>query len=143
MVRNSVTVTIDISYGELLDKISILTIKLANARNGNQRANINREFILLTEACDRSIRDEPEVDKICGQLREINLSLWSVEDDLRAHERHQKFDAEFVELARSVYKLNDQRAALKRELNIMLGSPLIEEKLYERDEHPEEEQVPE
>ncbi len=126
----SATITVEISYGELFDKISILEIKLVNVSNADQRANIERELTVLTEARDRSFKGGPDIREIEGQLHEINLRLWSIENDLRACERQKNFDRDFIERARLVYKINDERAALKRKINDLLGSKLVEEKIY-------------
>lgn len=124
------TISVPVSYGELLDKISILEIKLAHASVADQRQNIEAELRALTEARDGGVPDGPDINEIFGLLRDVNQRLWSVEDDLRDCERRRDFDGVFVDLARSVYKLNDHRAGLKRKLNELLGSSLVEEKLY-------------
>ncbi len=124
------SVKVDVSYGELLDKISILEIKRTNASAPDQRRNIETELAALFEARDRAIPDGAPIGDLYIRLKEVNGRLWSVEDDLRDCERQGEFSAAFVELARSVYRLNDHRARLKRELNTVLGSELVEEKLY-------------
>jgi hypothetical protein len=125
-----VTITVEVSYGEMLDKISILEIKLEKVTDSGQRDNIAREFAILSKARDQGLAGGPDFGKLYGDLKDINQQLWEVEDDIRDCERRQDFGDGFVALARSVYKMNDRRAALKRELNDLLGSPLVEEKLY-------------
>jgi hypothetical protein len=130
-VENIVTITVEVSYGEMLDKISILEIKLEKVTDAGQRDNIARELGILSQARDQGLSDGPDFSELYQGLKDINLQLWEVEDDIRDCERRQEFGDEFVTLARSVYKMNDRRAALKRELNDLLGSPLVEEKLYQ------------
>ena len=124
------TITVEVSYGEMLDKISILEIKLEKVTDSGQRENIARELAILSDARDKGLAGGPDFSVIYQGLKDINLQLWGIEDDIRDCERRQDFGAEFVALARSVYRMNDRRAALKRELNDLLGSPLVEEKLY-------------
>ena len=129
-MKNSATVMVEISYGELFDKISILEIKLANVTDDTRRANVMRELTMLTAVRDSVLKTGPDLADINRQLREVNQRLWKIEDDLRALEQEKTFDRHFIELARSVYKTNDARAALKRQINELLGSALIEEKIY-------------
>jgi hypothetical protein len=128
--EDDVTITVEVSYGEMLDKISILEIKLEKVTDAGQRENIAREHAILSEARDQGLAGGPDFSAVYQSLKDINLQLWEVEDDIRDCERRQAFGDEFVALARSVYRMNDRRAALKRELNDLLGSPLVEEKLY-------------
>lgn len=123
-------IQVPVSVGELLDKISILEIKHARIGDGDKRENVARELNALREVRDRSVPTSPAVATLCARLREVNEALWEIEDDIRAQEREQRFDSEFIHLARSVYRTNDQRAALKRELNELTGSALVEEKSY-------------
>ncbi|MEM9388414.1 MAG: DUF6165 family protein [Pseudomonadota bacterium] len=122
---------VPVSVGELLDKISILEIKHARISDVDKRENVVCELDALRQVRERAVPASTAVDALCSQLRQVNEALWSIEDDIRACERAQCFDAEFIRLARSVYRTNDQRAALKRELNELTGSTLVEEKSYE------------
>lgn len=121
---------IEVSLGEVLDRKSILTLKLLNISDPGKLANIRREQESV-EKCLRGLK----LDKIqlqITQLHEVNKGLWEVEDKLRAKESSQTFDGEFIELARSVYKLNDRRYNLKREINLLSGSTIMEEKQYSK-----------
>ncbi len=129
-MEGTLSVKVQVSHGELLDKISILEIKRSNATASAQRRNIEAELKALLAARDRAVPAGASIGDLYDRLKDVNLRLWAVEDDLRDHERRGAFGARFVELARSVYRLNDLRAGLKRELNTVLGSELVEEKLY-------------
>lgn len=124
------TVKVDVSYGELLDKITILEIKLDHVTDPAQRANIDKERALLSEARDGVLGTGNDVVSLSDRLKEVNRRLWKIEDDIRDCERRKDFGDAFVALARAVYHENDERAAIKREVNDRLGSPLVEEKLY-------------
>lgn len=119
---------IEVSPGELVDKLTILAIKLEKIKDGEKLANIRREYDLLNremQAVGISAQS-PEFQELFA----INLRLWEIEDEIRAHEAAKTFDDRFISLARSVYLENDRRAAVKREINLRLGSGLIEEKQY-------------
>ncbi len=119
---------IDVSIGELVDKVTILSIKLERITDPVKVENIRREYELLLPAmreCGIEVAS-PEFT----QLREVNLTLWDIEDRIRIKEAEQSFDQEFIELARSVYQINDRRAELKRQINLANNSPLVEEKHY-------------
>ncbi|HEY8120695.1 MAG TPA: DUF6165 family protein [Myxococcota bacterium] len=118
-----------ISPGELLDKLTILRLKSERIAEPEKRANVERELALL-EAVWRAQPRAEELRAEEAALVRVNAALWDVEDALRALEAEQRFDAEFVALARSVYRHNDERAALKRRVSARLGSALIEEKSY-------------
>lgn len=124
------TIQIPVSVGELLDKISILEIKLERIGDPARRQNVARELAALTAVRDGALALTPAMQAACARLHAVNERLWDIEDAIRGKEREQCFDAEFVELARSVYRTNDRRAALKRELNELSGSTLVEEKSY-------------
>lgn len=126
-----------VSPGELLDKLTILDIKLARITDPGQLANVNREHQALSERWQQFLSssqapafDPEQVQQLQQKLSTINQALWDVEDDLRECERQQSFDGRFIELARSVYRHNDQRADVKKQINHLLGSELVEEKSY-------------
>jgi hypothetical protein len=124
------TITVDISPAELIDKIAILEIKSERIEDPAKRANVQDELHLLKRAHDRAIGRLPELDRHANDLRVVNERLWVVEDSIRACERARDFGLAFIELARSVYRLNDRRAKIKRAINERLGSRLVEEKSY-------------
>ena len=121
---------IPVSWGELIDKITILEIKCERISDQAARTNVQKEFALLGAAADPVLVGNVAIAQLKSELRSLNEKLWQAEDRLREKEAAQTFDAEFVELARSVYRNNDERAALKRRINLELGSELREEKLY-------------
>lgn len=119
---------IDISIGEVVDKITILSIKLNKIKNDKKLKNIRKEYDLLFSSLETS---GIEVDSaLFTKLETINLKLWEIEDKIRIKEANKKFDDEFIQLARSVYINNDKRSVVKREINIKYGSNIIEEKEY-------------
>lgn len=119
---------IDISIGELVDKLTILSIKLEKVKDAAKLQNVQNEYdILLKPMEDCGIKTDSEE---FNKLRSVNLELWGIEDDIRIKESKQEFDSEFIELARSVYFKNDDRADAKREINIKYKSDLVEEKEY-------------
>ncbi len=124
------SVTVPVSVGELLDKISILEIKLERIDDVAKRSNVQREHAALVGVRDGALTLTPRMAELCDELKRVNERLWEIEDAIRDKERAKAFDEEFVELARSVYRTNDRRAALKRELNALTGSALVEEKSY-------------
>lgn len=118
------------SPGEFLDKLAILEIKAERITDAVKLANVERERDLLRATWAASPLAGRDVAALVGELRRVNEALWDIEDRIRLKESARAFDAEFIELARSVYRTNDRRAAIKRELNVALGSTLIEEKSY-------------
>lgn len=120
----------EISAGELIDKITILEIKRAHSPEGDKRRNIETELETLEKTRDAHVPQSEELDRLTAELKAVNEALWRIEDDIRERERAGDFGDRFVELARSVYITNDRRAALKREINDLLGSRIVEEKLY-------------
>lgn len=122
---------VPVSYGELIDKISILEIKAERIGDAAKRANVIKELhaLLATWAAHPASRAQP-IDDLWAGLRGVNGQLWDIEDRIRVKEAQGLFDAEFIELARAVYFINDDRARLKRDLNARLGSDLVEEKSY-------------
>jgi len=123
-------IMVPVSPGELLDRISILEIKSERMKEPAQLAHVHEELALLCEARDRSIGDVERLQTLQSQLKEVNRRLWEIEDDIRAKEQAGEFDADFIELARSVYINNDRRSQIKRDLNRQLGSRIVEEKSY-------------
>lgn len=123
-------IRVPISPGELIDKITILQIKSARITDPQKVANVRTELALLEATWRESPFSTSDVDAEWAALRRINEKLWDVEDKLRDKERDRTFDQEFIDLARSVYFTNDERAAVKREINQKLGSKIIEEKSY-------------
>ncbi len=122
-------ILVPISPGELLDKITILRIKSARIADAAKLANVRLELDLL-ETTWRAARGEADVADDEGALQAVNERLWEIEDRIRAKEAGRSFDREFIELARAVYIENDRRAALKKRVNLALGSRLLEEKSY-------------
>ncbi len=123
-------ILIPTSPGDLIDKITILQIKRERFTDAAKRANVQRELDLLTQTCERSLPSSPELSRLQAELKTVNEALWDVEDHIRACDHAGDFGPRFVELARSVYRHNDVRCALKRQINELLGSTLIEEKGY-------------
>jgi hypothetical protein len=123
-------IRVPVSPGELLDKITILRIKSSRMRDASKLANVRAELEALEQLWNASPYAAVDVTNDVGALLAVNERLWTIEDDIRDKERAQTFDADFVRLARAVYIENDERAAIKRRLNVRLGSSLIEEKSY-------------
>ena len=123
------TPLVPISWGELIDKITILQIKELNIDSINAKVNIKKELKYLLEIA--KLDKMPRVIEVLkSELSDVNLKLWEVEDNIRDKELAGQFNKNFIELARSVYKLNDVRAKIKQSINLMLGSELVEEKSY-------------
>jgi hypothetical protein len=120
---------VEISIGELLDKLSILYIKRKFISDSEKIQNVQKEIDVL-EPISNQFLDSPEVRIIFDELEHTNLHLWNVEDLIREKENRKEFDQDFIDLARSVYITNDQRAHLKKQINLITGSNLIEEKSY-------------
>lgn len=116
--------------GELLDKITILQIKSERINDAAKLENINKELTVLQSLWDGSPYSRNDLDKNISELKAVNESLWDIEDKIRDKESEQVFDKEFVDLARSVYFTNDERAEIKKIINMKTGSELIEEKSY-------------
>ncbi|MEM9060354.1 MAG: DUF6165 family protein [Pseudomonadota bacterium] len=125
------TVTIEIAPGELIDKITILEIKTENITDPDKLKNVQIELQTLQTSRDAAIAPSSEMSRLTDDLKFVNQQLWTIEDDIRDCERAGDFGDRFIKLARSVYKTNDRRAALKREINVVLGSRLVEEKSYQ------------
>lgn len=120
------------SVGELLDKISILKIKQEKITDVQKLANINRELTELESIWISTQNPTIDLEELSEQLKTVNSALWDIEDKIREKESTDSFDQEFIELARSVYKQNDLRAALKKEINLRSGSAFVEEKSYQQ-----------
>jgi hypothetical protein len=120
-----------ISSGELIDKITILEIKSARIHDAAKLANVRNELNLLNATWNQHPASRIDIVVERGQLKAVNEALWDIEDRIRLKEKAQAFDTEFIELARSVYFRNDERAAFKRAINLKLGSKLVEEKSYQ------------
>lgn len=129
-VIQEATVNVEIAPGELIDKITILEIKTERITDKAKLENVRIELDTLEQARDATLVSSPELNDLTKQLKAINEQLWDIEDHVRDCERDKEFGERFVELARSVYKSNDKRAALKRDINVLLGSHLVEEKSY-------------
>jgi len=121
----------DISVGELADKIGILEIKADRIDDPDKLSNVRRELDTLRTIYRSDVPESPALEALCSALKDVNVEIWNLEDDIREHERNKDFGASFVSLARSVYQTNDRRAALKREINVLVGSAIVEEKSYQ------------
>ena len=124
------TIKIDVAPGDLIDKITILEIKLERIQDATKLKNIRIEIEALYKTRDENITPSSELEGFAGELKTINEALWKIEDDIRECERNGNFGEIFVQLARSVYINNDKRANLKRQISILLGAGIIEEKSY-------------
>jgi Family of unknown function (DUF6165) len=120
---------IEVSNGEIIDKLTIIEIKLERISDEGKLANLRKEFQVLSEAADSIIMKS---DPLYKALYEVNCELWDIEDHIRDLERGKQFGSDFIETARSVYFKNDRRSEIKREINIRTSSGLIEEKSYEK-----------
>ena len=118
------------SFGDAADRITILTIKSERMRDAAQLANVRKELAGISGAFHAAVARSPEFDALFAELKMVNEQLWDIEDAIRVCEARSDFGPEFIRLARSVYQTNDKRAALKREINTLLGSDLVEEKSY-------------
>ena len=123
------TITIEVAPGELVDKLTILDIKLDRIEDGDKRRNVSIERRALAEAFG-TLNAPASLNELMRHLRVVNEALWAIEDDIRDCERAGDFGPTFVALARAVYKTNDERAEIKRAINLASGSRLIEEKSY-------------
>ena len=118
------------SWGEVIDKITILEIKNAKLTAQAAFANVRRELELLSDIARDPLGRVAGLAELKAQLQAVNQALWAIEDDIREKEAKQEFDDGFIALARSVYRRNDERAAIKRRINDLLGSEIVEEKSY-------------
>jgi hypothetical protein len=124
-------ISVPISWGELVDKITILEIKMDRIKDAEKLVNINRELQSLRLIFEKGCSEPEKIGQVKAELREVNEKLWMIEDDIRKCEKEKDFSQRFIELARAVYINNDKRAELKREINTVLKSELFEEKSYE------------
>lgn len=124
------SIKIDAAPGELIDKITILQIKSERIDDALKRANVNYELATLTNALALAVETSGQISELSTQLKAVNEKLWDIEDKIRDCERREDFGPRFIELARSVYRLNDDRAKLKRTINTLLGARIVEEKSY-------------
>jgi hypothetical protein len=123
-------IQIEVSPGELIDRLTILEIKLDKIHDAQKRRNVETEHALVRAAYEARVPPSETLGSLVDELWEVNLRLWTIEDDIRSCETRQEFGPAFVSLARSVYLTNDRRSELKREINALLGSKLREEKSY-------------
>ena len=131
MSNNLDQILAEISAGELFDKITILEIKKEKISNKEKLVDVEKELNSLNDTVGKFIPDQSNISKHINDLKDINLKLWDIEDGKRAAEKEKKFDDKFIELARNVYKLNDERAKIKLAINMALGSNIKEVKSYE------------
>ena len=124
------TINVPVAPGELIDKITILEIKRARIAEPAKLANVRRELALLEVARDQAVVASEPLAALTRDLKAVNQKLWQIEDDIRACEAARDFGEAFVALARAVYRSNDSRAAIKRRINELLGSAILEEKSY-------------
>jgi hypothetical protein len=125
-------INIPVSVGELVDKITILEIKKIKIKDKNKLLNINREYKYLKEILRKKIKISLKIKNEILALKKINLKLWNIEDKKRKAEKNKKFDSAFIKHARNVYIYNDIRAKIKHNINVLVGSKIIEEKSYSR-----------
>jgi len=121
---------IETSAGELLDKITILEIKKEKISDQKSLEIIDNEYSSLKDSAKKNIKINNEIKDLCSRLKEVNLKLWQIEDEIRLSEKNKKFDQKFIDLARSVYRYNDDRAKIKSKINQLSGSNIKEIKQY-------------
>ena len=124
------SVKVDIAPGKLIDKITILFIKSERIREATKLENVRMELEILSATRDKSLKSSEALEELTKKLKKVNERLWVIEDDIRGCEATKDFGSNFIKLARAVYQNNDERARLKREINLLLGSKIIEEKSY-------------
>ena len=130
MTNKSKKILSEISAGELLDKISILEIKIEKIKDESIQEEIKKEYKILKEIQNSSIKMEDEIKDLFKLIKEINIKLWNIEDNLRTCEKNKDFGKNFIELAREVYFNNDKRSEIKSKMNKVLGSNIREVKQY-------------
>ena len=124
------TILVEISPGEMIDKITILLIKSERIKDADQLANVRHELGVLSVKMDKDVPSSQDLDVLISELKSVNEELWRIEDEIRDCERTADYSQRFIELARAVYITNDKRADLKRKINVLLGSKIMEEKSY-------------
>ena len=124
-------ILIPISPGELLDKITILEIKSQRITDAEKLKNVSTELQLLNDVWTEAVEMDAELEKLKNDLREVNGALWDIEDGIRDEEREKRFGEAFIKFARDVYFTNDQRADIKKQINVYLKSDIVEEKSYQ------------
>lgn len=124
-------IKVPVSFGEVLDKITILEIKSERIADAEKVKNVRLELDELSATWNEAVQDQAAIADLRRQLKEVNEALWVIEDDIRDQEAAQDFGAKFIELARAVYVTNDKRAAIKKDVNLALGSRFVEEKSYQ------------
>ena len=130
MTNKSKKILCEISAGELLDKISILEIKLDKFKNKNSQEEISKEYRILKEAQVSNIKTTEKIKQLFREIKEVNLNLWDIENEIRIYEKKKDFGKKFTELSRTVYFNNDKRSKIKSEINKILGSNIKEMKQY-------------
>tara|TARA_B100001105_G_C22081315_1_gene310974 strand:+ start:135 stop:536 length:402 start_codon:yes stop_codon:yes gene_type:complete len=130
MKNKSKKIQSEISAGELLDKISILEIKIDKIKDKDHQIEINKEYKILKETKDLNIETTAKIESLFSELKKINLNLWYIEDKIRICEKNKDFGKNFIDLARNVYLSNDKRAKIKSEINKLLDSNIKEIKQY-------------
>ena len=124
-------ILVEVSVGELLDKISILEIKQEKIKDPEKLKFINEEHSILKDQLNNNVKSDQKLNELFESLKQINAKLWVIEDDIREQERESNFGEVFIALARAVYVTNDRRADVKKRINLATGSDLVEEKSYE------------
>lgn len=124
-------IKVPVSFGEVLDKITILEIKSERIKDEAKLKNVRLELDELSTTWNEAVQDPSAIADLRAQLKSVNEQLWEIEDDIRDQEAAQDFGPRFIELARAVYVTNDKRAAIKKEVNLALGSRFVEEKSYQ------------
>ena len=130
MENKSKKILSEISAGELLDKISILEIKTEKINDKASQKEVQKEYEILKKIQNSSINFDEKIKKLFNSLKDVNITLWNIEDKLRIHEKDKDFGEKFIELAREVYFINDKRAKIKFEINKILKSNIVEIKQY-------------
>jgi hypothetical protein len=127
---DAMAILIEVAPGELIDKLTILEIKKANITDPAKLRNVQHEYDVLAQVLSEQVPSSESLTGLTAELKAINEELWKIEDVIRDCERDRDFGPKFIELARAVYHTNDRRAAVKRQINVLLDSPIIEEKSY-------------